>query len=316
MNLYQWDIQLLSGSLTPWHSDTIFGHICWAIAEQEGPEYLQDIINRCLIGEPPFVFSDGFPSGFMPMPCGDLMAKSTEPLCKADALVAIKQAKRLKSIRYLQLGAFQDLILGNPVSFGELEKPEISSYSIVHNTIDRNQGITLKGGLFSEVESWTEAITIYILIEDGWETKIENLLERIENKGYGAKVSRGKGNFKTIKFGLSKGFASSLNPNGFIVLSHCLPTKDMPPAAQYQISIKYGKIGANAESENPFKRPIIMLEPGAVFWTTKNLKPWYGRMAQGIHPGYPNVVQNGMAIAVPCNIKPPKTLEEQYAECF
>ena len=316
MRLYQWDIQLLSGSLTPWHSDTIFGHICWAIAEREGTDTLHDIIDKCLKGTPPFVFSDGFPAGFLPMPCSNLMSPSTETLCKADALAVIKQAKKIKKMQYLSLDAFQDMIMGRSVFFEKLNTKEIITYSTVHNTIDRNIGATLKGGLFSEIETWTDAITVYALIEDGWEKKTENLIERIESKGYGAKVSRGKGYFKTIYFGPSQGIDIPSNPNGFIILSHCLPTKDMPTASQYQIRIKYGKLGANIENDNPFKRPAIMLEPGSVFWTSKAIKPWCGRIVQNIHSHYPNVIQNGMAITVPCNIQPPKSLEEHYAECF
>lgn len=316
MKLYQWDIRLLSGSLTPWQSDTIFGHVCWAIAEQEGPERLRDILDMCLNGDPPFVFSDGFPSGFLPMPCGDLMQAGMTSSCKADALDAMKKAKKIRRMRYLPRSVFQDLLSGKTVSYNELSEPEITTYSIVHNTIDRHMGVTLKGGLFSEIESWTERITVFILIKDGWESKTETLLEQIELKGYGAKVSRGKGNFKTIEFRLAENLAAPIKPNGFLILSHCLPTADMPPAAQYHINIKHGKLGANIETENPFKRPIIMLEPGAVFWTAEMIKPWYGRVAQHIHAQYPDAVQNGMAIALPCDIKPPKALEELYADCF
>ncbi|KDE66001.1 hypothetical protein FUSO6_12600 [Fusobacterium necrophorum DAB] len=44
--IYCWKIKALSSYLTPWQSDTIYGHIFWAISLLEGEEELKKIIRE------------------------------------------------------------------------------------------------------------------------------------------------------------------------------------------------------------------------------------------------------------------------------
>jgi len=63
--------------------------------------------------------------------------------------------------------------------------------------------------------------------------------------------------------------------------------------------IKYGKLGEEKTyCGQPFKKPLIMLKPGAVF-RTANVKPFYGRLVEDIAYGDPSVVQYGLAFPVP-----------------
>jgi CRISPR-associated protein Csm4 len=56
-----------SGFLTPLHADTLFGHLAWAWRHRRGADELVALLDR-FDADPPFLLSDGFPAGFLPMP--------------------------------------------------------------------------------------------------------------------------------------------------------------------------------------------------------------------------------------------------------
>jgi CRISPR-associated protein Csm4 len=65
--------------------------------------------------------------------------------------------------------------------------------------------------------------------------------------------------------------------------------------------MKYGRLveAAALETRHPFKRPLLRLEPGAVF-RARPARQWYGRLVEGIHPERAEVAQYALAFAVPC----------------
>lgn len=67
--------------------------------------------------------------------------------------------------------------------------------------------------------------------------------------------------------------------------------------------VKYGKLGGEYTfSRNPFKKPLIMLTAGSVFRVQQSVKPFYGRMIEGIAPSKPEVVHYGYAFSVPIKL--------------
>ena len=66
--------------------------------------------------------------------------------------------------------------------------------------------------------------------------------------------------------------------------------------------MKYGKLGeAFASDVNPFKKPLIMLDAGAVFYDSP-CREWYGRLVEGISPARETVAQYGFALPVPMRL--------------
>ena len=61
MNTYCVDIKPESPFLTPPQSDTIFGHLAWAIAYDQGETRLRQILAEFSSGNPPFLLSSAFP---------------------------------------------------------------------------------------------------------------------------------------------------------------------------------------------------------------------------------------------------------------
>ncbi|RDY23792.1 hypothetical protein CHF27_006630 [Romboutsia maritimum] len=65
-NIYEWKINPKSSFMTKLQSDTIWGHIIWAIRYLEGEEYLENILEQFEDNNSPFIVSNGFISGYLP----------------------------------------------------------------------------------------------------------------------------------------------------------------------------------------------------------------------------------------------------------
>jgi len=100
-------IKLKSAIITPFQSDTIFGHICWALRYVEGEEYLLDFLSAYDNGEPPLVISSAFPEGYLPYPVLPPMDKSTSKQLiekhweHKDFLSGVNGLKKLSKIKHI-----------------------------------------------------------------------------------------------------------------------------------------------------------------------------------------------------------------------
>lgn len=77
MNKYKIQISLLSAVLTPFHSDTLWGHICWAIRYLDGEGELEKFLQCYSDDKPPLIISSAFPQGYLPFPVLPPMDKET-----------------------------------------------------------------------------------------------------------------------------------------------------------------------------------------------------------------------------------------------
>ena len=53
---------------TPLVGDTLFGHLCWGIAEAYGEARLRALLDGYCDGNPCLIASDAFPAGHLPLP--------------------------------------------------------------------------------------------------------------------------------------------------------------------------------------------------------------------------------------------------------
>lgn len=98
-------IKLKSSVITPFMADTIFGHLAWAVKYLYGEDFLKDFLTQ--YNElPPFVTSNGFPEGFLPRPCTDMLSADEEEKLlesyyktpKINGLIALKNLKKFSLI--------------------------------------------------------------------------------------------------------------------------------------------------------------------------------------------------------------------------
>jgi CRISPR-associated protein Csm4 len=125
MQHFKINMKLLSSIMTPFHSDTLWGHICWALRYTQGEEELLDFLECYDNGEPPLVISSAFPKGYLPFPVLEPMVKTQQRALSttfgdtSDFVTAVSAMKKLFGTKYIS----QELLI-------HLNEKSISNYSI------------------------------------------------------------------------------------------------------------------------------------------------------------------------------------------
>ncbi|MBI5194633.1 MAG: hypothetical protein HZA08_14540 [Nitrospirae bacterium] len=307
MKTFRLKIRPHSSFLTPWQADTIFGSLCWILAWREGTDALTKFLQEYKNGNPAFVLSDGFPCDLFPTPLHISLRKS-----KGDNIEEYKRTKELKKVSWLSPEVFESVRRG-AIEIGATDAYKaIKTYTTLHSSINRITGTTGDEGSLFELEEFAiesrelkaDTLSIYIKIKDGWEERVESLFKDLSLIGYGKKRSVGKGSFEIVgALEPYNKFDNFGEANGFVTISNFVPAKDDPTDGFYKTMVKYGKLGGEYTfNGNPFKKPIIMLTVGSIFYVKGDNKPFYGRMVEGVSPAKPEVVHYGYAFSVPIKI--------------
>lgn len=296
---YRLRLRLVSPLGTPMQSDTLFGHLAWHVARRDGPDAVAAFLAPFTAGAPPFILSDAFPAGLLPRPL--LPLKGGAP--QGDR-AAYGEAKRRGKAPFIRAEHFPGVAAGVETAPEPVASPWIT-VETPHASIDRNTWTTTPGGQFFLTESQAlsgdfDAVDVYIRALDGWAEKITDWLRAMAPEGFGRDKSVGHGAYEVADLTTWSSFEAVEGADAFISLSTFMPAAQDPVNGRWRMRVKRGYLGEMAGNGNPFKRPLIQFEPGAVFRATGGPKPFYGRMAAGIAPGMPEAVQCGYTLAVPC----------------
>lgn len=295
MNWFRVIVKLRSPTGTPWQADTIFGHLCWVVAHRDGEEALRRFLQPFLDGSPSFLLSDGFPPGLLPRPL-------SLSLPREDDLRYFQAARRLRKQTFLREDDFARAIRGEsflPENFGEELSTRVVVRAVLKNQISRRTGTTQdEGSLFGFVEHWMPEVVIYGKVQESHEEYLRGLFKELARSGYGKRKAVGYGAIDKLEFTGFKGFAVPAGADGFVTLSAFAPATKDPTDGRWRLRVKYGRLGEEfAFGPNPFKRPVVMLEPGSVFHDD-SVKEFYGGMVRDVSRTHPSVVQYGYALAV------------------
>jgi CRISPR-associated protein Csm4 len=136
MKTFKINIKLISSIITPFHSDTLWGHICWALRYTQGEKELLDFLECYYSGEPPLVISNAFPKGHLPFPVLEPIGKSKQRELintfwdESDFVTAVSAVKKLSASKYISNELFTDINKGAISSYSLLEailaNPKIS----------------------------------------------------------------------------------------------------------------------------------------------------------------------------------------------
>lgn len=319
MKTFRVVIKIQSSFITPFHSDTIFGSLCWALRYLKGEDSLLSFLTEYQNSEPPLLVSNGFPLGFLPRPIlpelnlvqfrNVLAHKSIEDLTEIEISNLIKRLKKIKFIpeifyRNHQDGFSQEDVIKEYLN-GKMENyPYWQSELYYHNSINRLTGKPVEeGGFFFQEEyilhnpdkdlsiiADTNNNKIQLFLKGDYFSQEEllSLFQFISFSGFGKNKSTGKGRLKIVdidEFTLP----NAIIPNAFIALSLFVPTEEDPAKGYYQSMVKYGKLGGSLTksilSQNghqPFKKPLLMFEPGSLFFSN-SLNEYYGSLIENIH---------------------------------
>ncbi|WP_347275372.1 RAMP superfamily CRISPR-associated protein [Candidatus Kuenenia sp.] len=309
---------------TPLHSDTLFGHVCWALRYLRGENELLSFLKSFSDSSAPFIISSGFPKDYIPIPVLQPLTLDEEIELwheyrkgSQTRLEFIRDLKRFKKLPYVQISAIE--ILKDNLSYYQLylshilgkilledkEDEEIKSVlkpkqvEVWHNAKNRLTDRVTEGKLFAKEDTfYNEGMKLCVYIEDAYFGKngLHEMFDFISQSGYGADKSVGRGSFN---YELDEGWdlPESDNPNGFMTLSYYHPKYGDFHDGFYDISTKFGKIGghwAAGIDGGPHKMPVLMLNPGSVF-ITNNQKSFYGSLIPGVHK-QKDVIHYGIAL--------------------
>jgi hypothetical protein len=262
VQLYRLKIEPLSAWCTPWQADTLSGMLCWMCARRDGDQRLRDeIVEPALAGRPPFVVSDLCPGNLLPAPAIIRRYEWPPQLRKL-----VRQAK------WITPAGFRLVQRCQPPDVRMLSRDGgIRGHAQLQNSIGRESNTTTGGGhLFVTESSYLQkevgTLSLYVRTTEAFATTFVSLVEELGQHGYGADASTGKGHFQ---------LASDLQPMpqldaietavGRIVLSTFQPAGGDPVEGYWDSFVKFGKLGPDFGLTNVFKRPLVMLRPGAMF---------------------------------------------------
>ncbi len=316
MARYRLIIKPLSPFQTPLHSDTLFGHICWALRYLKGEAELLKFLKAFDNDTAPLILSSGFPKDYLPMPVLRPLSIEEEEMLrqkysegKCTSLKFAREMKSLKKVSHIQISAME--ILKDDLSYyniniknlmGEilLENPKISKTDEVwHNAKNRLTDRVIEGKLFAKHDTFFDEETEFnVYIEDTYFERelLCEIFDFISKSGYGADKSVGRGAFKYDLLD-EWGLPEAEHPNAFLTLSHYHPKEGDFKDGFYDMATKFGKIGghwASGIDGGPFKMPLLMINPGSVFFSD-SYKPFYGSLVSNVHKQL-GVVHYGIAM--------------------
>ena len=301
--LYRYKITPGSPLMTPLMSDTLFGHFCWAVLYHEGADYLSDLLDLYDTGNPaPILFSSAFLSGYLPRPAmsrlnmkktgafvrrhfGKDKKKFFEGLSKISAwhnrqLISVKQWLNLKD-NYSEEKLYEEFITEHPDE-NKICEIEVS----VAKQVNRISGTVpdKSAGPFYKEKTWYYdgiVFDLYVEINDEKMNAAAEwfLTEYLPENGFGADKSSGMGNLAIV---CDEDFDSECfsvaAPNARVSLSLTAFQGMERYRAAYRLKTKFGKLGGDFAAAGtaggdpkPFKKPVLMYEPGAVFFCTERL---------------------------------------------
>ncbi len=103
MKTYRLTLAPRSSFVTPLQSDTLFGHLCWAMRNRDGPERLTGFLDDFRGNSPPLLIYDALPEGRLPAPLLPPMSRQEvrNLLASAPVYLVDRQESELAALRHI-----------------------------------------------------------------------------------------------------------------------------------------------------------------------------------------------------------------------
>ena len=287
---------------TPLVGDTLFGHLCWGIAEAFGADRLRELLHGYCDGTPFLIASDAFPAGYLPLP--------TLPSAYWEKPPGEEDRKALKKRQWLPLEALTAPVRDwqqHARSNDDIAANLISSHSQAHNSINRAISSTgdARFAPFASEQNWYSTESqwqLYLLHDPARITRDElaQILKNLGHSGYGRDASTGLGKYHLDALEAEQTLFTR-SGNAAMTLAPCCPQGQGFDGAHsyYQTLTRFGRHGnVQATAGNPFKKPVLMAQSGAVFSGERHGRPWIGQGIGGISTTLPATVHQGYAPAI------------------
>jgi CRISPR-associated protein Csm4 len=289
MNVYCYRLRMAPSSRfgTPLLADSLFGALCWQVANRQGQPDLLKMLDRFRKGDPPFIFSNAFPGDLLPRPL-----VLPQPLGARCAWVTNEEFIAIREGR---------------VGFHPQEHPE---------ALSEIRELHASGQEVFETQDWTWSpewakdgpgyFSIYARVTPEWVQPLSKLLQSVGATGFGRRRGTGRGQF-TME--AAPEACPWLDPmpfeNGFVTLSNFVPQETDPARGRWSIRVKYPKFsaGSNPEGAVParassLKGRLLQLEAGSCFQSPGRPRRWYGSMIPAKSGDADGPLHYGLALAI------------------
>ncbi len=312
---YTIELKLQSPIVSPFQSDTLFGHICWAIKylKWDQKDKLLKFLNLFETAQhPPLLISNGFLKNTLPKPAiPPVTQKDLDEIVGIEERIKVSFIiKSIKKFGIISKEKLNELIQEKitPVKLLKLfyddykknpENADINTLNsngksmvVQHNTVNRWEN-RVKKGLYAQNEIFFDEnggdFEIYLKTNYFTKDDIDRIFTFIKEGGFGKDKSTGKGSFDFV---VNEGIdlPEAENPNAFMSLSSFAPKAGDPKKGFYNTLLKYGKLGGDYAkgtpevNMNPFKKPLIMFAAGSTFYDKEYDKDKiYGTLLKDVH---------------------------------
>lgn len=295
---------------TPLVGDTLFGQICWGIAEQYGEAKLEQCLQGYTDGQPFLVASDAFPQNCLPLPTlpsayWTADEKNDRKALKKRIWLPENTLQTASRNWQQQAKSDADLAAEHKNTSNSDPVPLRSTHSQSHNSINRQTGTTGEAG-FAPYESeqiWYAPGSIwqiFLLLDENRlsRSELHTVVENIGKTGYGRDASVGLGKYRLKSLADTDLFARHADGNAcFTLAPSCPQGQGFDNAHSYYNTLtRFGRHGnIQATAGQPFKHPVLMAQTSAVFFGERHGKPYIGQGISGISKSLPATVQQGYA---------------------
>lgn len=288
--------------VSPWsdrlRSDTLYGLVCWHVAELEGGQACAELIEAFCANNAPFQLSSAMPAGYLPMPVlppasrksfrelvqsrkpdspKDAASPNSSDSADSQLFSLLQKYKKFRKAAWLDLQTWQKhrqslsslgIFLDQEREQAE-DKPDTGHKTGIepHVSIDRSTGGARGGQLFFRRLTYFDPETSFHLYartdNPQWLLKYLRLIGEL---GFGKDAGTGHGLFEIdqdVEFRPDSLELPEEEAGGAqLLLSTCSGPKLDNVNGFYRLEVKRGKTGPG--QANPFKRPFLFLQEGSL----------------------------------------------------
>jgi CRISPR-associated protein Csm4 len=315
-----WRIRLQPNSpwVTPWHADSLFGSICWRWSWLWPDSFLSILSRFSRIDDiPPFLISDAFIGDLLPLPLHTLLPSTGDQGSQG-------QKRKWKPPLYIQEKDFLRLSRNEDVTPLHVYSSQVQGNSRLQSAENRETGRSADGALFETACQFMPSVpscqvkkdnlsettpfegrepyfTVYLRTEN-YLDQLMQCFRALAYTGFGKKSSSGLGAFSILGEPEPCSWLDEMpDANGFISLSHFVPSTTDPIDGWWRVQVSHPKFHAN-EVTGVFKGIIMRLTPGSSFRLLTPYRPWYGSMLPIPRPEMQQALHYALCFPVPFHI--------------
>jgi CRISPR-associated protein Csm4 len=267
MQLYKTTVTPTANFGTPLKGDTLFGQLCWAIRYTLGVKRLEALLHS--YDKTPFLtVSDGFAPGFFPKPF-----MPNRYLQENNDTKKSNRKKIWLSYRQLQNGDFNqaktskeayEKAYNEDYNKAEHHNEPDQSHTVTRNSINYKTSSTYGEGFdpYGTEEFHIAPKELYFLIQNDFtQDELKTAFDFVAQNGYGKDTTIGKGRFEIGTWHEEK---ITNRSKTFLTLSPFAPQGLNCKELYYRPFTKFGRHSAELSNKNPFKKPLLLADSGAV----------------------------------------------------